>query len=149
MPLLDSEHIDAGIRQLGLAEDVVRLERADAEAVVKRAETAFLDSGGGSWWDRFHEPTATAQFEDDRAFERLATFSPSPDRPCYLIVDVEEVPAVYLLKPDLATRVLAESPFMEYCLVGETFTWLLCENHHGALIGCGTAAAKVASAAAA
>jgi hypothetical protein len=144
-------HFEAAIDVRGRSNQVTLIEPERAESIVRQVLLRFVSPGTGPWWERFESPESSVQFDDDLGYQWLPHFAPRQDA-CYLIVDVENASAVAVfagLTPELAAELLADCPLFEYYLVAENLSWLLCENDHGFLIGCGEAAEHVRKASAA
>jgi len=64
---------------------------------------------------------------------------PDPNERVWFIAEESRLPfyPVYEATPNAAQRVIEECYGFEYYLVAKDMTWLLCENHHGWLIGVG------------
>ena len=64
---------------------------------------------------------------------------PDPSEHVWFIVEETNLPfyPVYDATTLAAQAVIGECYGFEYYLVAKTMTWILCENHHGRLIGVG------------
>lgn len=135
---------------LGRDGRVVRLTPEQARDAVAAIIKAFVEPGDWVWWwEHFTVPSSYLIDEHGTAYQRLTGLVPSPRDQCYLVVEVDDGhPVVFLVAPEDIGAMLGECSAFEYYLVSMEFDWLLCENHHGALIGCGHVRAALERAAA-
>jgi hypothetical protein len=83
-------------------------------------------------------PGVSRNFDDDRAFERLPQLVlDSTENLVFFPASDGDLVFAYRGTIVAIVRILGDCSFMEYCIVPATLEWLLCENHHGALIAVG------------
>jgi hypothetical protein len=135
-----TEEIESAITALGLSRQVFRLS-AEEE---KRRYAAFVSEflGGKDrhwWWEAFTKPEASVSFPDDMGFKYVPQLVPSATEPCWFMVeDSSSTYPIYLATPEQASRIIGECFAFEYYLIAQDMRWLICENHHGRVIGLGT-----------
>lgn len=91
------------------------------------------------WWERFREPQRGVMVPDpvQTAAELL-----DPDDCYWFLAEAESDKRestmwLYEMIGRVIPRILRETHPFEYYIVDRKMTWLLCENHHGVLIGVG------------
>ena len=91
------------------------------------------------WWERFSHDSFSVTFEDRQAFTRICSVVPDPDQRVYFVVEDDSAAffPVCLTTPRIAQKVIGECFGFEYYLIPKDRSWLLCENHHDAMIGVG------------
>lgn len=135
-----TEEVAAAISQLGLGERVQRLP--DREAARVNAELLNVFVAGGErrwWWEVFREPVASKAFPDDKGFARIAELVPDRAERCWFVVedtDADSYP-VYEATPEDVVSIIGACFAFEYYLAPKSKRWLICENHHGCIIGVG------------
>ncbi len=92
------------------------------------------------WWNSFSEPTY--YFQPENVFNALALLINAKENVWFIIEDDSEEKErdhywLYEGKIQAIISVLKELPFTEYYVVSKKLEWILCENHHNLLIGCG------------
>jgi len=90
------------------------------------------------WWDSFLEPIYS--FSSENIFDALPILVDEKELVWFVIEDESKKLESYWLyegKIQAIISVLKELPFMEYYVVSKKLEWILCENHHNYLIGCG------------
>ena len=139
--------IEAARRSLGIAANELELVAPHrAPAVLRRISDKFTTLGHLAedrlwWWEHLkgrqatHWPTSLLQgvrgrIDQTGVYWFLAEESESQKRgfPFWL----------YLGNGAAILRILAETPHFEFYVVENHLEWLLCSNHHNALIGVGT-----------
>jgi hypothetical protein len=110
------------------------------ERVVTERTTLGKDALSGLWWwEALREPVYSAQVPDPiKALEQLIPGNES----VWFIAEAsgkKELGNFWLYEGDVSAicAVLRECPAFEYYVVERRMRWLLCENHHGLLIGSG------------
>ena len=78
---------------------------------------------------------------DAQGYRYLTTLLPRGEVVWFLAEDKDQKKTgsywLYEGKVGAFSAVIAELPAFEYYLIGKDYSWLLCENHHGVLIGVG------------
>jgi len=132
--------IGRAIQALNLERRVTRVGAIDAAAIARDVRERFVRGSPQSWWwESFRESSESRHVPDGRGFELIPTIVPSPTERCWLLVDVEGPGrvSVFDASPNDISLLVGESFGFEYYLVAKDVSWLLCENHHDRLIGCG------------
>ena len=90
------------------------------------------------WWDSFLEPIY--YFHPENIFNTLVLLIDDKES-VWLVIDDEskKFEHYWLYEGNIyaIVTVLKELPFGEYYIVSKKLEWILCENHHNILIGCG------------
>lgn len=90
------------------------------------------------WWDSLLDPIY--YFHPENCFDTLFMIIDNNENIWLIIEDESKTNEHYWLyegKIYAIVSVLSELPFMEYYIVSKKLDWMLCENHHNILIGCG------------
>src|SRR5262249_9104135 len=89
--------------------------------------------------EHFTLPVATAHFADGKGFMRITAVVPDADEKVWFVAEEDELPhfPVYETTPAIAQAVIGECYAFESYLVSKDLRWLLCENHHDALMAIG------------
>lgn len=90
------------------------------------------------WWDSFINPYF--YFYPKNINHALAFLVPEKESVWFVIDDETKTLEPYWLyegKIHSIIAVLNELPFCEYYIISKHLDWILCENHHNILIGCG------------
>jgi hypothetical protein len=105
----------------------------------KEVEARLATEAGARWiWEHLRLPAASRSFDDDRAFERLPAVVEQPaDDLIFFPGSDEDRVCAYRGKLSAIVQVIGDCPSFEYCLVPVGLDWMLCENHHGALMAVG------------
>lgn len=130
------------IHTLGLTGGDIRLLEEKANAgLYDTLENHFVNSKNRRWW-----------WEDFRhECHLLANAIESPDilkdiipagAAVWFMVEADNGQKwypIYEVQPAVIPAILGECPFFEYYVIDKAQQWLLCENHHGALVATGPA----------
>lgn len=90
------------------------------------------------WWDSFLDQIY--YFQPENVFNALPMLFDEKDSVWFIIEDESKKSEHYWLYEGniySIVPVLKELPFGEYYIVSKKLEWILCENHHNILIGCG------------
>lgn len=134
---MEAQWISSAINVLNLSqEDIQELPVNKSEKLKASIESVFLDVADPRWWWEHLIGEQWSQEVED-AWKYLPALC--PDEKVWFIPLEEHGSAIYECTPSVVSRVLGESPAFEYALVGKSLDWILIENHHNYLIGCGGA----------
>lgn len=90
------------------------------------------------WWDSFPDPIY--YFHPENVFNSLSLLIDHKES-VWLVIDDEskKLEHYWLYEGGIYAiiSVLKELPFQEYYIVSKKLEWIICENHHNYLIGCG------------
>jgi hypothetical protein len=140
------EEIGAAVTRLGLDEGTfAEVPPSEARLLVSQFLAVF--TGGVEayrWWECFTLPSKSVVFKDGQAYQSLLDIVPDPDAHVWFVAEDDEPLSypVYDATPRGAQQVIGECYYFEYYLISKDLSWLLCENHHDALIGVGAAIAE-------
>ncbi len=136
-----TDEIDRAVESLQLADDVNKLPCAEAEDVNRQVLARFADGKHSRWWWDSFRDSQCAVFDDGPGYQRIPLLVPDASERCWFIVesDASHSFPVYEAAPEAITSILGECFCFEYYIVPKDLSWLVCENHHGAVIGCGEA----------
>jgi len=134
-----TDEIDRALESLRLKGKVTRLSRAEAEDVNRAVLTRFADGKDRRWWWEAFTQSEFVSFDEGPGYRHVLDLVRDVRERCWLIVESEDVGpyAVYEACPEEAASILGECFGFEYYLVAKDLSWLVCENHHGRIIGCG------------
>lgn len=128
------------IGRLALSERVRRLPVVDAARINAELLNSFVVGGDRRWWwEAFREPSATKAFPDDKGFEHIVELVPNRAEKCWFVVEdtgSDSYP-VYEATPEDVASIVGECFAFEYYIAPKSKHWLICENHHGRIIGVG------------
>lgn len=132
-----TDDIREAIAELKLGvEQVYELSPEEALERQIEIETRFLLPGLDWWFERLKSGTAFwgkgYRLFDERAVRRLC---PAVD--CFLLPIYDDDGEVFRTTTPVAARILAVSGYYEVALVAADLSWILIENHHQSLYGCG------------
>lgn len=128
------------IERLALGKRVQRLPEEDAARITTELLTSFVVGGDRRWWwEAFREPSASIAFPDDRGFEHIVDLIPNRAEKCWFVVEDANSDSypVYDATPEDVASIVGECFAFEYYIVPKSKQWLICENHHGRIIGVG------------
>jgi hypothetical protein len=138
------DHIDAMIRELGLTKDDLKeVPKNRWQSIQHTFEETFVRKPSHHtriylYWD-FLKSGYSISFDYD-AHLHLHHFVHPQERVWFLAEEKCQRPKfwIYEGKAGAVQKVLAKGgTWYEYYLVSKKYEWLLCENHHGYLIGSG------------
>jgi hypothetical protein len=134
-----TDEIDRAVESLQLKGTVVRLSRADAEAINRTVLARFAGGNDRRWWWEAFPESESVSFDDGQGYRRIPVLVPNAGEHCWFIVESREPGPypVYEVSPEEAVGIIGECFGFEYYLVPKDLSWLVCENHHGIVIGCG------------
>lgn len=134
-----ADEIDRAIESLQLKSKVARLSHPEAEEVNRTVLARFSGGKDRRWWWEAFPQSESVSFEDGRGYQRVPLVVPNPSERCWLIVEGQESEPypVYEASPEEAVSIIGKCFGFEYYIVPKDLSWLVCENHHGRVIGCG------------
>lgn len=133
------DEIDRAVELLQLTSSVNRLPLAEAEDVNRQVLARFADGNHSRWWWESFPESQSAVFDDGLGYQRISMLVPDANERCWFIVEshASSPYSVYDASPADIASILGECFCFEYYIVPRDFSWLICENHHGVVIGCG------------
>ena len=112
-----------------------RLPPRVAECVHLSALRHFVPHGEPRWWWE-HFPVSTAvAFPGGDGWRHLTDIAPDADERVWFLVDG----SIWEATVRDIQAVIGECDGFEYYLIQQEHHWLICENHHGVVIGVGKA----------
>lgn len=134
------KEVNAAIVRLGLGSRVRALGDAEASTVTAAVLARFV--GGRHrrwWWEAFPEPSASITFEDDKGFLHICELVPEPNSKCWFVVEDGGARSFPLFEasPRDAMQAVCECSTFEYYIVDKDLAWIVCETHHGTIVGSG------------
>jgi hypothetical protein len=134
-----TDEIDRAVEFLQLTGSVKRLPRAEVEDVNRQVLARFADGNRLRWWWEAFTESQSAVFDDGLGYQRISMLVPDAGERCWFIVESQASSSypVYEASPEEIASILGECFFFEYYIVPKDYSWLVCENHHGVVIGCG------------
>lgn len=139
--MLVADEIDRARTSLSLPEgEFRRLPDPQARVIYSDLLVTFVDGDNRRWWwDAFKQKSTAVQFNDDKGFNRIPSIVPDSKEIVWFIAEdgMNAFYPVYEGTPEAITKVLGECYAFEYYIVPKSKQWLLCENHHGYVIGVG------------
>lgn len=134
-----TEEIDRALVSLQLHGKVSRLSHAEADEVNRAVLSRFADGNDRRWWWEAFPQSESVSFDGNLGYQIVPTLVPSIHERCWFIVEGQENGPypVYDASPEEAVSIIGECFGFEYYIVPKDLSWLVCENHHGRVIGCG------------
>lgn len=134
-----TDEIDRAVRLLKLTGSLRRIPQAEAENVNRQVLARFADGNQSRWWWESLRESQSAVIDDGLGYQRIPLLVPEAGERCWFIVEGDAFNSypVYDASPEDIKRILGECFFFEYYIVPKDLSWLVCENHHGVMIGCG------------
>lgn len=134
-----TDEIGRAVELLQLAGTVNRLPCAEAEDVNCQVLARFVDGNHLRWWWEAFAESQSVVFDDGLGYQRICMLVPDASERCWFIVESQASSPypVYEASPEEVSSILGECSFFEYYIVSKDLSWLVCENHHGVVIGCG------------
>ena len=132
--------VENAIESLGLSKDVIRLPDSETEKIYKELLSTFVEGGDRRWWwESFKMPSKSITFKDDKGFKQIPKYVPDYKEILWFVVEDDHSPyyPIYEASAENASKIIGECFGFEYYLVPKNKKWLLCENHHGRVIGIG------------
>ena len=133
------EDVRRAINELGLEGKLQELAADEASRRYASIDGRFSSSPGARWiWEHLRPKGTSCQFAAGRAFTRLAEIVPSEIEQLLFFAGSDKAPkATYRGTIDAIAAVIGDCSFFEYLIVPLSTDWLVCENHHGAVIAVG------------
>jgi hypothetical protein len=135
-----TDEVGMAIGRLALSERVQRLPVEDAARINAELLNSFVVGGDRRWWwEAFREPSASKAFPDDMGFEHIVELVPNRAEKCWFVVEDTSSDSypVYEATPEDVVSIVGECFAFEYYIAPKSKHWLICENHHGRIIGVG------------
>lgn len=113
------------------------------ENIIKKFEQAFIKKPAYTtnitWYWEFLKSSYSLQFINNDAYEQLHKLIDESEKVIFMVEEQNIKPKfwVYEGKIKAIQKVIEESTGFEYYIFSKKLDWLLCENHHGFLIGSG------------
>lgn len=134
---METQWIKSAVIALNLSqEDIRQLPVDESEKLKASIRSIFLDVADPQWWSEHLIGQQWARQVED-AWKYLPVLCPD-EKAWFIPLDGRDS-VIYESTPSLISSVLGECPAFEYALVGKSLDWILIENHHNCLIGCGHA----------
>lgn len=131
--------VTAAVEQLGLL-SVRTIEPAEGMGLYAALETRFSKKPNARWiWEHLIGPWVSRQCNDGGTWvSHLANLVTNPTQRLLLFAgsDEDDVCVVEAVISDISA-ILGECSAFEYCIAPGDLAWLLCETHHGSLVGVG------------
>lgn len=135
-----TDEIGMAIARLSLSERVRRLPEEHAARITAELLSSFVVGGDRRWWwEAFREPSASKAFPNDMGFEHIVELVPNRSEKCWFVVEDTHADSypVYEATPEDVASIVGECFAFEYYIAPKSKRWLICENHHGRIIGVG------------
>jgi hypothetical protein len=130
------ETVDAAIRESALVpNEIEELPRNEAKHVYDTAKEKFVSGNPRVWWLKLKHKPIVVHTGESPEFSYLERNWPADDSRCYFIPENEsDEPRVFDAKLSGIVKLLSNSNFFEYYLVGKDLDWLMIENDHNELL---------------
>ncbi len=134
------EEVKEAIKILELGEDDIRLLNSkDRSQVFDKCFSHFVKPNNKPWWweDFRQDNFIISGFEEP--YKHLINIIPNIQEKVWLITEDDGKVRfqIYECRPEILTKLIGECYGFEYYIINKEMKWLICENHHGILIGIG------------
>ncbi len=138
MDSLRSE-VENAIKLLGIdrsrAHEVSKL---DYDSIIRKIENCFVRNEGCLHWSNLggFSSSLKSRMIDSRGFVRWYYYLAEsiPDNPVYVLLEDDyDKFWVYEMHPEEMCRILDECSLCDFYIVSKKYTWLISENHSGAI----------------
>lgn len=134
--------IQETIKSLSMSESQLKeVSKQHWQQIIDKIEKTFIskekyNSNTYPYWEKLKGNCFSIFFEEDDASTALDMLV-NRDEKIWLLVQGDR--KIWLYEGDIESikKLIGECYAFEYYLVSKKFSWLLCENHHGCLIGVG------------
>jgi hypothetical protein len=139
--------ITAAAKRLKLESQLKLVEPHRFQAILEQiiANRTKLDKTATAslwWWEALREPVAYRESENSISLLQELV---DPNEDIWFVAEANSPSKklgnfwLYESRISPVCKVLSECPAFEYYILPRKMDWLLCENHHNILIGCGEA----------
>lgn len=134
--------IDEVIKQLNFdKEQFKEVGKNLWEGIIKNIENTFVNWKGHSsfWYWEYFNDGFSIDYPNNDAYKDLSKLIDDTEKVWFLAQEDRGNPKFWLFEGQIKPiqTVLENSSMFEYYIVSKKYLWLLCENHHGYLIGTG------------
>ena len=123
------------------AEQIRELPNEESSILYHDLLDTFVEGGERLWWwEAFKSPEFSIDFRDENGFEHILPLVPDPNERIWFLIGGGHFPfrPIYETTPTIAVSIIGECYGFEYYLVSKSRDWILCENHHGTIVGAGS-----------
>ena len=131
--------ISQAIQILGLNDsDIYLLDKKCGQEIFDEFENYYVNSENRRWWwEDFKQNHFTLKYSD-KPFELLKNIIPTTEKVWFMVEDDQEpFYPIYDTKPEIIGNIIGECFAFEYYVMDKNKKWLICETHHGRLLGIG------------
>jgi len=136
----NADEIQRATRVIGFSpERFRRLPIEQAQRVYESALRHFVPHGHPRWWWEHFPASTGVHFTDGLGWRHLSELVPNPDERVWFIAEDFAPPEYSVWEASVRDiqAVVAECYGFEFYVIQQQFRWLLCENHHNAVIAVG------------
>lgn len=130
------------IEYLNISEcELKEVNKLQWQSIIDKIEENFItkekhDIDTYPYWERLKGECFNIYFEEDDAYKSLDLLI-NRDETVWLLLQDDAKLWLYEGNIETIKKVIGECYAFEYYLISKKYSWLLCENHHGYLIGVG------------
>lgn len=135
-----TQEISTAIKTFKYTEEQIKLLDFDSgKGLYYELLDWFVKSGDRRWWWEDFKMESFDFVDYEKPFEKLNEIIPDLKKKVWLMVedDQEEYYPIYDCEPSIIGKIIGECFGFEYYVIDKNMDWLICENHHGRLIGLG------------
>lgn len=129
------------IKELNLETGITEVSKGEFGGILKKVRATFTNIDNEKeyyWlWDNLKGLYVAIRFKDDKAYNYLEGLIDPEETVWFIATDGLAKYWVYESNIKSIHKILANMYGFEYYIVSKRYEWLLCENHHGNLIGTG------------
>jgi len=125
--------VDDALLNLNLSDvEMVKCTPSESAEIQKKAMQLYVKGNPRSWWMGLTMPHLA--YDYDFPSDHIAKHIPKTEGRVWWIPETEkEDLCVYDAKPEVISRVMAETAQFEYYVLGKDLSWLIIETDHGEL----------------
>lgn len=116
------------------------LAQAESEPLYRALHQHFVNGADRRWWwEDLSLPYASIQFAHDKAYTALPKLVPNANDNIWWMVEdvISPTYPIYEATANSAVEIIGNCFAFEYYLIAKDMSWMVCENHHGTIIGVG------------
>jgi hypothetical protein len=114
------------------------------QSIIQKFEQTFIKKTHYTnqifwYWQFLKSEGYSLQFINDNAYKHLHKLIDKNERLFFMVEEKRAIPKFWVYEGNIKgiQKVIDETFAFEYYIFSKKFEWLLCENHHGILIGLG------------
>ena len=130
----------SGIKKLSLENTVTRVSK-ESKLYDEFLSCFIKDKNRPFLWESLKMEPTFKFFDDGKGFTNICKIVPDENEVVWFMVEDDSLPNYPIFKCSIkdAVKIIGECYVFDYYIIPESKDWLLCETHHGHLVGVGKA----------